>query len=119
MIAGDALGDPTTLFFRDPTSFRTGELHRHYEQWSEIVGQHPTVQQAEALHWIKEGVSISPHFRPFAGKFKNKSYDSQLPPPMSFANNQSCKEFSPFIRRWAVDELSFGLLFYAKYRLSV
>ena len=109
VIGGGALGDPATQFFRDPTSFCAGKLRQHYEQWAEIVGQHPAVQQELVLQWIQDGVSLFPH-RHFAGKFKRQTYDSQLPPPMSIANNHSCKEFSAFSRRTLLDRLRTGAI---------
>lgn len=36
---GRSLGDPGDFFFRDPTSFRAGELHAHVDCWETIVGE--------------------------------------------------------------------------------
>ena len=35
-IAGEAFADASLLAFRDPSSFREGELHRHMDQWDKF-----------------------------------------------------------------------------------
>ena len=42
VIRGDKLGDPAMLRFRDPACFHTSEVHEHYGQWQEIVGDRPS-----------------------------------------------------------------------------
>ena len=46
------------LRFRDPSCFRAGEVHEHYAQWQEIVGDRPSTEQQQTLKWIREKVSI-------------------------------------------------------------
>jgi len=45
IIRGDKLGDPAMLRFRDPAYFRAGEAHNHSDQWQEIVGDLPSIEQ--------------------------------------------------------------------------
>ena len=110
VFSGDRLGDPSTLFFRDPHSFRAGELHQHYDEWAMMVGEHPNPQQVQVLKWIREQVSIFPHFRRFAGTFKGQTYDSPRPPTRLFQNNRSCKPFTEFVRRTLLDRLRTGAI---------
>ena len=41
---GDKHGDPATLRFRDPATFRAGEVHNYYHQWQDIIGSSPSAQ---------------------------------------------------------------------------
>ena len=36
VITGEAFADASLLVFRDPSSFRAGELHRHMDQWDKL-----------------------------------------------------------------------------------
>ena len=36
VIAGEAFADSSLLAFRDTSSFRVGELHRHKDQWDKL-----------------------------------------------------------------------------------
>jgi len=69
VIRGDKLGDPAMLRFRDPTCFRAGEVHEHYVQLQEIVGDSPSTEQLQTLKWIRDKVSIFEYFQPFTGSF--------------------------------------------------
>ena len=46
---GDKLGDPATLRFRDPASFRDGDVHNYYHQWQNVIGGSPSAQQVQVL----------------------------------------------------------------------
>ena len=48
VIRGKKLGDPAMLRFRDPACFRAGEVHEHYAQWQEIVGDRPSTEQQQS-----------------------------------------------------------------------
>ena len=87
VIQGDVLGSVSELQFRDPDHFRAGELHNHVESWEEILGENQGPQQLRVLLWIRNKVSVEDFFRPFRGNFKEKAYDSALPPPTQFKNN--------------------------------
>ena len=57
---GELIGDIAELFFRDPNSFRAGELHSNFESWQYIAQESPSPQQAQILGWIRDKVSIQP-----------------------------------------------------------
>ena len=63
--------------FRDPASFKVGELHRHFDLWEMILNGHG--QEEKILQWIKEGANVSEFMKPF--KRKPKRYDCDFPPP--------------------------------------
>ena len=54
VIRGKKLEDPAMLRFGDPACFRAGEVHEHYAQWQEIVGDRPPTEQQQTLKWIRE-----------------------------------------------------------------
>ena len=104
------LGDPATLWFRDPASFRAGEVHNYYHQWQDIIDDSPSTQQVQVLKWIKDKVSILEYFQPFSGSFKGKQYCSDHPPSEHFRNNLSCKPFADFVRSTLLDCLISGAI---------
>ena len=55
---GDKLGDPATLRFRDPATFRAGEVHNYFHQWQDIIGGSSSAQQVQVLRGIKDKASI-------------------------------------------------------------
>lgn len=73
---GHQLGDPSELLFRDPASFRAGELHKHVAEWMEMIGDNPRAKQKEVLGWIQKKASIFPYFKAFSGSFKGEYYRS-------------------------------------------
>ena len=107
---GDKLGDPARLRFRDPASFRAGEVHNYYHQWHNIVDDPPSPQQVQVLKWINDKVSIFEYFQPFSGSFKGKQYCSDRPPSEQFRNNMSCKPFVNFVRSTLLDRLTTGAI---------
>jgi len=64
VVQGDKLGDPAIL--RDPACLRAGEVHEHYVQWQEIVGDCPSTEQLQTLKWIREDVKFKIHLLPFS-----------------------------------------------------
>lgn len=99
---GELLGDPSTLSFRSPDTFRSGELHSHLEHWEKIVDKPASPEQLQVLSWIRDKVCIHDYFRPFCGQFKGKHYDSAQPPRAHFRNNPSCRPFAEFIHKTLV-----------------
>jgi len=93
------------LRFRDPACFRAGEVHNHYGQWQEIVGELPSTEQVQVLKWIRDKVSIFEYFQPFSGTFKGKQYSSDRPTSEHFKNNMTCKPFADFVRSPLLDRL--------------
>ena len=110
VVSGDTLGDPNNLLFRDPNHFLAGELHEHPEQWSVIIGAHPTPQQSQVFDWINGKIAIFSYFQHFTGSFKGISYDSDRPPQKAFRNNTSCKPFVDFVRKTLLERLETGAI---------
>ena len=81
--------------FRDPVSFKAGELHKHFDSWEMILNGHG--QGKKILQWIKEGVNVSEFMKPFKGTFQAVKYDCDSRPARIFGNHGSCKEFADFI----------------------
>ena len=70
IIRGERLADPSEFLYRDPSRFRAGELHDHYEQWENLVDDQPSPQQLQILRWIRtksQFLSFSAHFRETSG----------------------------------------------------
>ena len=110
IIRGERLADPSELLYRDPSRFRAGKLHDHYEQWENLVDDQPSPQQLQILRWIRNKISIFEFLRPFSGNFKGQSYDSAHPPTRQFRNNPSCRPFADFVRRTLLDRLRMGAI---------
>ena len=110
IIRGERLADPSELLYRDPSRFRAGELHDHYEQWENLVDDQPSPQQLQILRWIRNKISIFEFLRPFSGNFRGQSYDSAGPPTRQFRNNPSCRPFADFVRRTLLDRLRMGAI---------
>ena len=110
IIRGERLADPSELLYRDPSRFRAGELHDHYEQWENLVDDQPSPQQLQILRWIRNKISIFEFLRPFSGNFRGQSYDSARPPTRQFRNNPSCRPFADFVRRTLLDRLRMGAI---------
>ena len=68
IIRGERLAGPSDLRYRDPSRFRTGELHEHYEQWENLAGDQPSPRQLQILEWIRNKISIFQFFSSLFGK---------------------------------------------------
>ena len=110
IIHGEAFGHPSDLIFRDPNSFRAGELHAYYPVWEKLAGPDPTPQQVQVLQWIRERVSVFDYFQHFRGTFKRNQYDSPRPPSCHLKNNISCKQFATFVKDTLIDRLATGAI---------
>ena len=108
--SGEALGHVEELLFRDPNSFRAGEIHNHVNEWEEILQHHLSPKLGEISGWIKEKVSIFPYFQSFKGSFKGEDYAHARPPSRTFHNNVSCKPFVEFIETTLLDRLTTGAI---------
>ena len=96
--------------YRDPSRFRAGELHEHYEQWENLAGDQPSPQQLQILEWIWNKISIFHFFRPFSENVKGQFYDSARPQSRQFRNNPSCRPLAHFVRRTLLDRLRMGAI---------
>ncbi|KAI8494118.1 hypothetical protein Bbelb_284650 [Branchiostoma belcheri] len=95
-----------SLMFRDPDSFRAGEIHKHPEEWNSILGQGQLPDMIR--DWIENGVSIFHFMQPFKGRFKGLDYDCAFPPPRCFSNLPSCAPFAEFVSRAIEDRIVTG-----------
>ena len=108
IIRGERLADPSELLYRDPSRFRAGKLHDHYEQWENLVDDQPSPQQLQILRWIRNKISIFEFLRPFSGNFRGQSYDSARPPTRQFRNNPSCRPFADLCEKDTLGSLADG-----------
>ena len=49
-------GNMNDLLFRDPSSFRAAEIHKHVPAWEYILENNPFKEQI--LHWLQYGVDV-------------------------------------------------------------
>ena len=96
VLSGAARPDFNGLRLRDPKTFRCGNLHKFAHQWdSYMTGIEGYVV---VKPWIHNGVHIPDFFERYTGVYKGRNFDSVVPPPMYFQNdNVRCSEFVDFI----------------------
>ncbi|KAI8510819.1 hypothetical protein Bbelb_117350 [Branchiostoma belcheri] len=61
--AGRMKASADSLLFRDPTTFRAGEIHQHAREWKKILGKGD--HSAMIIDWVENGVSMLDFIRPF------------------------------------------------------
>ncbi|KAI8496323.1 hypothetical protein Bbelb_261640 [Branchiostoma belcheri] len=61
--AGRLKASADSLLFRDPDTFRAGEIHRHKESWQAIIGEDQ--KSLMVKNWIENGVSLFDFIQPF------------------------------------------------------
>ena len=98
------------MTFRDPSSFRAGELHNHYSVWQGLVPDDPSPQQVQVLNWIRARVSVFDYFQTFCGTFKGEQYHSARPPSRQFQNNAICNPVVSYIRQTLLHRLKTGAI---------
>ena len=108
VLQGNSFADMSRLVFRDPDTFRAGELHCHAPQWNALLGDMHDKRFSEVRAWIINGVDVTKFFRPFKGSYKGKNYECSSPPPRIFPNHLSCKPFASFISDALLDRLRSG-----------
>ena len=109
VIAGEAFTDAALLAFRDSSSFRAGELHRHMVQWDKLF-QSSDNNYSEVLDWIHNYVSVVKFFTHYKGSYKGVEYNCDRPPARIFANHLSCKAFAQFISDTLIERLATGAI---------
>lgn len=105
VLAGD-IRSVAGIPFRDPDSFRAGEVHAHVEFWKAISPGYKN--EAEVINWLSNGVDVRAFFRSFSGVFKGVRYNSPTPPRRVFKNHPSCKHFTEFINQTLCRRLEMG-----------
>ena len=96
IIAGEVFADASLLAFRDSSSFRAGELHRHTDQWDKLF-QSSDNNFSEVLDWIHNFIRIDKFFTHYKASYKGVNYNCERLPARIFANHPSCKAFAQFI----------------------
>ena len=99
-------GNMNDLLFRDPSSFRAAEIHKHIPVWERILENNPFKEQI--LQWLQYGVDVKEFMKPFKGTFKDSKYDSRFPPRKHLKIHQSCKLFTEFISKTLVERVRTG-----------
>ena len=99
-------GNMNDLLFRDPSSFRAAEIHKHIPVWERILENNPFKEQI--LQWLQYGVDVKKFIKPFKGTFKGSKYDSRFPPRKHLKIHQSCKLFTEFISKTLVERMRTG-----------
>ena len=110
VIAGEAFADASLLAFRDSSSFRAGELHRHIDQWDKLF-QSSDNNFSEVLDWIHNFIHVDKFFfTHYKGSYKGVNYNCDRPPARIFANHPSCKAFAQFISDTLIERLASGAI---------
>ncbi|XP_078673738.1 uncharacterized protein LOC144912401 isoform X1 [Branchiostoma floridae x Branchiostoma belcheri] len=105
--AGRLKASADSLLFRDPDTFRAGEIHRHKESWQAIIGEDQ--KSLMVKNWIENGVSLFDFIQPFTGRYKGESYHlSAFPPSRYFPNLPSCEPFAEFVSMSIRDRIETG-----------
>ena len=94
------------LSLRHPDSFRAGEVYAYQELWNKISAGY--VKEVEVNEWISKGIDITAFCRPFKGVFNGVEYECPTPPPKTFKNHPSCKQFVNFISETLSQRLKTG-----------
>ena len=109
VIAGEAFADASLLAFRDSSSFRAGELHRHIDQWDKLF-QSSDNNFSEVLDWNHNFIHVDKFFTHYKGSYKGVNYNCDRPPARIFANHPSCKAFAQFISDTLIERLASGAI---------
>ncbi|CAH3174838.1 unnamed protein product, partial [Porites evermanni] len=96
------------LSFRDPDSFKSGELRTCIDLWKDILEGYDQVENV--LEWIGKGVNIREFMSPFRGSFMVVNYNSTDPPSRAFKNHHSCKQFSQFVTETLLQYIETGAI---------
>lgn len=94
--------DFSSLPFRDPMSFRAGNVHRNISEWRLIC------DNEEVLDWLENGVQVEKYFKHFKGNFKGVSYNSRIPPGCIFGNAKNCSNYVDLISETLISRLKQG-----------
>ena len=103
------LGVLRNLQFRNPDDFHAGSLHAQSAIWEKLLSN-VSHEHINLMDVIKEGVDVEQFFTHFKGDFKEKSFDSDRPPPIVLKNSRSCAQFSDFISTTILQWVSAGVL---------
>ena len=97
IVRGETPVSMSDLSFRDPDSFKSGELRTCIDLWKDILEGYD--QAENVLEWIGKGVNIREFMRPFRGSFMGVNYDSTDPPSRAFKTTTLVNSFRSLLRR--------------------
>ena len=107
VVSDPSLANLAQLHFRNPDSFRAGNLHNHVDFWENLIfSTGHSCSKVCLLQIIREEVKVYDFFRHFKGNFKGRRYDSAVPPVCVFPNSPSCRQFCDFIDSTVLDWVS-------------
>ena len=107
VLSGAVRPDFDGLRLRSPDTFRCGNLHQFPNQWDSFM---TNIRGYDVVRpWIHKGVHIPDFFERYTGEYKGRSFDSVVPPPMYFQNdNERCAEFVDFVGKTIMTRLAEG-----------
>lgn len=108
VISEQATPHMDSISFRDPNSFKAGELHEHIPEWEKILRHSP--QKTTVLNWITNGVNIHDFLKHFHGDFQGEKFDHDYPPSRVLPNAAICQKFHDFIDSEIKERLSTGAI---------
>ena len=88
--------DFTALRFKDPALFVAGGLSDSADAWEDVLAECHS-SGLVVRQWLKHGVDLYEFFQHYQGTYRGKSFNSDIPPPMYFANAQICRQFISFM----------------------
>ena len=111
VLSGSEVPDFQGLRLRDPKAFRCGNLHQFAHQWDSYM---TGLKGYDIVRpWIHSGVHIPSFFQHYEGVYKGRSFDSVVPPPMYFQNDdERCSQFRDFISSTILQRLKEGSIRY-------
>ena len=111
VLDGSALPNFGGLRMRSPDAFRCGHLHQFADQWDSFM---TGVRGYDVVRpWIRRGVHLPDFFEHYKGEFKGREFDSAVPPPMYFQNdNERIADFTGFVGKTILTRLREGSIKY-------
>ena len=109
MVSGGlAFASPSMLRFRKPENFVAGNLSECLPHWEVVLKDYP--KAAEIFRYVSQGVYVQEFFVPFNGTYRGRSYNTNVPPRMSFPNSLSCNNFRDFVSQTILERVANGSL---------
>ena len=111
VLDGSARPDFDGLRLRNPATFRCGNLHQFANQWDSFM---TGVRGYDIVRpWIRRGVHVPDFFEHYKGEFRGREFDSAVPPPMYFQNdNVRIAGFVDFVGETILTRLKEGSIKY-------
>lgn len=111
VVSDPSLTNLAQLRFRNLDSFQAGSLHNHLDFWEKLISSTGySCPKVSLLKIMREGVKVYDFFRHFKGNFKERRYDSGVPPVSVFPNSTCCRQFCIFIDSTILHWISQGVI---------